>query len=93
MISKNEPLSMQETDDRKDLVKFIKSFTKLSEKDARSLRKKLEELNLMKLKNHDIAKVIEILPLDEDDLNKIFTEIRLDEDESKKVLDAIKEFI
>ena len=99
MINRNEPLSMPEvlgyiskSSDKKDLVKFIKNFTSLNEKDASEMRKKLDELNLMKLKSWEIAKIIELMPEDIEDLNKIFTDVKLDEDESKKILDTVKEF-
>ena len=75
-----------------EIKKFIKKFVKLSSSDAKELRKKLSNLNLLKLKQEYISEIIDILPENQENLNKIFTDVSLDEDESKKVLDVIKEF-
>lgn len=75
-----------------DMKKFVKKFSKMDPKDAKKLREKLSELNLLKLKQEYISKVIDVFPENQEDLNKIFTDVSLDEDESKKVLDTIKEF-
>ena len=99
MITNNEPLSMPEvsgyiakSEESKDLKKFIKNFRKLNQKDGEELRKKLSELNLMKLKEKDIVKIVDFMPEDQEDLNKIFSDVKLDEDESKKILETVKEF-
>ena len=96
MIKKNKALSMAESleyvEKENEVFKFIKSFTKLSPKEAREFRKKLEDLKLMKLKSPEIVKIIDVVPEDKEDLNKIFVSMSLDEDESKKILDTVKEF-
>ncbi len=100
MIKNKEYLSMSEvleylekTKDGKSEIKgFIKKFTKLSTKDSDAMRKKLNALDLIKLKEEYIVKIIDIFPEDSEELNKIFTEISLNEDETKKILDTIKEF-
>ncbi len=100
MIINNKPLSMPEVveyikkdkDSEKDLVGFIKKFTKLKLKDAQELKKKIEGLDLMKIKSEDIVKIIDVMPEDAEELNKIFVDVSLDEDERKKILDTIKEF-
>ncbi len=100
MIKNREPLSMAEaaeyTKDNENAVelnKFIKKFSTLDVKKAKELRKKLEELNLMKLKSDSISKIIDVMPENAEDLNKIFTDVSTDEDETKKILDTVKEFI
>ena len=70
---------------------FIKKFSKISLSQAKELRKKLEGLDIMKIDEKSISKIIEIFPENEEDLNKIFVGISLDEEETKKVLDTIKE--
>ncbi|MCK5149933.1 hypothetical protein KAJ87_03335 [Candidatus Pacearchaeota archaeon] len=100
MIKENRPLSAVEAvefvkknkDFESDLAGFVKKFTKVSFKDSQELRKKLEGLDLMKLKSKNISKIIDILPEDAEDLNKIFVDVSLNEDETKRVLEAIKEF-
>ena len=99
MINNYESLSMPElleyikkSEGNEKLAKFIKNFTKLNSKEAKELRKKIQNLELMKLKSEQITKIIELMPEDQDELNKIFVDVKLDEDESKKVLETVKEF-
>ena len=93
-VKSNEPLSLPEVEEHldktSDLVKFIKKFTKETPKSAIEMKKKLEELNLIKIKPENISKIIDISPESQEDLNKIFTDVSLDDEESKKILDAIK---
>lgn len=99
MINNYESLSMPElleyikkSEGNEKLLKFIKGFTKLNLKEAKELRKKIQDLELMKLKSEQITKIIELMPENQEDLNKIFVDVKLDEDESKKVLETVKEF-
>ncbi len=99
MIRKTTPLSMAESleyieKEKKDnpAKDFIKKFVKISAKDAKELRKKLEELKIVKLNDLTISKLIDVLPEKAEEVNKIFSEISLDENETKKVLDTINEF-
>ena len=71
---------------------FIKKFIKVDSKDASELKNKLNSLDLMKLKEEHIAKIIDIFPENTEDLNKIFVGVSLDEDETKKILETVKEF-
>ena len=99
MIKNYKSLSMPEllgyikkSEGNEKLSKFIKDFTKLNAKEAQELRKKIQNLELMKLKSEQITKIIELMPENQEDLNKIFVDVKLDEDESKKVLETVKEF-
>ena len=65
---------------------------KLSPKEAKKLKQKLEDLDLMKLRAEHIVKIIDLMPEKAEDLNKIFTDMGLDEDETKKILETVKEF-
>ncbi len=97
MIKTNELLSMAEAGEyidkanSTDVKGFIKKFTKLKSKEAKELRKKLENLDMMKLRTEQIVKIIDLLPENQEDLNKI-VDISLDEDETKKILETVKEF-
>ena len=71
---------------------FIKKFVKISPKEAKELRKKLEGLNIIKMNDVNISKLIDVLPEKSEEVNKIFTDVGLDEDETTKILDTIKEF-
>lgn len=100
MIKKTEILSLpevseyllEEKEKNAELISFIKKFNQLSPKDAKELRKKLIELNLMKMREEQISKIIDMLPETAEDLTKIFTDLGLNEDEKKKILETIKEF-
>jgi len=101
MIKNSEPICMAEVieylkeneESKKDIVGFIKKFNKLKIKDARELKKDLEDLNLIKIKIEYIVKIIDMLPETSEELNKIFIDVSLDEDETKKILDTIKKYI
>ena len=100
MIKNSIPLSMAESLEyiekdkkaEKPAADFIKRFVKISPKEAKELRKKLENLKIMKLNDINISKLIDILPEKAEEINKIFIDIGLDENETKKILDTIKEF-
>ena len=93
-ISSIEALEHLDKDEEneKNLAAFIKKFNKLTVKEAKQLRKSIEELNSMKIKKEHISKIIDLLPENNQDLNKIFVDINLDEDETKNILDRVKEF-
>jgi len=97
MIKKSEAISMAEateylSKDQENIKGFIGKFTKLKVKDAKEFRKKLEELDLMKMNERQISKVIDLLPDNAEEINKIFTDVSLNEDETKKIIDIVKQF-
>lgn len=98
MILNREALSMTEAnkyidkDTGSDIRGFVKKFIKIKPEKAEELHKKLQELDLMKIKEENISKIIDILPENAEDLNKIFSDVGLDEDEIKKILDTVKEY-
>ena len=98
MILNRESLSMAEAseyvekDSETDIKGFIKKFVKIKPEKAKELRAKLKALDLIKMKEEHIAKLIDLLPETTEEINKIFSDVGLDEDEIKKILDTIKEF-
>lgn len=100
MITNNEPLSMAEAivyakkdaGTGKEIIGFIKKFTKLKPAEAKELKKKLKELDLIKLNDKHIVNLVDFLPEDREEVNKIVVEANLNEDEIKKILETIKEF-
>ena len=100
MIKNTTPLSMAESleyiekDKRaeKPAADFIKKFVKITPKEAKELRKKLDDLKIVKMKDMTISKLIDVFPEKAEEVNKIFVDIGLDENETKKILDTIKEF-
>lgn len=101
MIKNTTPLSLAEakeyihsTEGENSKIKeFINNFSKLDSSKAKELRKKLEELDLLKLKSENISKLIDLLPKDKTELNKIFIDVNLEEDETNKIINTIKEFL
>ncbi|MCK5624595.1 hypothetical protein KAI04_02020 [Candidatus Pacearchaeota archaeon] len=100
MIKNNEPLSMAEAieyaekdaESGKEIIGFIKKYTKLKPAEAKNLKKKLQELDLIKLNEKHIVKLIDFLPEDNEEVNKVVIDANLNEDEIKKILETIKEF-
>jgi len=100
MIKNNEPISMVESieylkkseENEAGIIAFINKFTKLDIKKAKELRSNLKELDLIKINDVHIAKIIDFLPKDQEELNKIFIDVNLDEDETKKILETVKQF-
>ena len=99
-IKNTESLSMAEATEyitkenveNTEVIGFIRKFSKLDFKKAKELRGKIVALDLMKINEKHIAKLIDILPETAEEINKIFNDVGLDEDETKKILDTIKEF-
>ncbi len=87
-----ELLNKAKTDKAKAIADFIKRFTKLSASDAEKLKQALNALNIHKLRDKDIVKLIDFKPEDAEDVRKIFagSEFSLDQDEIAKVLEALK---
>jgi DNA-directed RNA polymerase subunit F len=100
MIKSNEALSMAEAyeyiekDENADseLKGIAKKFVKIKPKKAKELREKIVALELMKVRDEHVAKIIDLLPESSEELSKIFTDVGLDEDETNKILSTIKEF-
>jgi len=100
MIKDKKPLAMcevegivkkvKETDRVKDLKAFIKKFSETDEKKGRKLEEELKKLDIIKIKETDIKKIIDLLPENAAELNKIVTEASLDSDETSKILGAVK---
>ena len=99
MIIHNEPLSMVEASEHvekdeqgKELIAFIKKFNNLKPSEAKDFKKKLTNLEILKLNVGHVCKIVDFLPETTEDLNKVLADANLDEDENKKILDTIKEF-
>ena len=101
MITENKPITMAEskeilkeydTEKSKAATAMIKKFTKLSADEAKKLFLDIKKLNLEKLKDEDIIKIIDFLPDDAESLRKIFTgsDTAFDQDEISKILNVIK---
>jgi len=96
-----KPLSLPEVgeiveasgeEEKKEIQNFIKKFTKLTPEKAKELRKEIENLGILKIKEEHVVKIIDLLPEDTSDINKIFTNVSLDENEANKILEIVKKY-
>ncbi len=95
MIKDMTPLSMSESLNyikNPEVKAFVKSFSEIKEKKAEELRKKLTELNLIKLNEKHISKLIDFLPEEKEEVQRILPDSNLDEDETNTIISTIKEF-
>ena len=100
MIIERTPLNMNEVEDileslpdnpkKEEMNVFLKKFLKTKTEHAKKIKAELEKLDLLKIKQEHIVKIIDLLPSDASDLNKIFIDISLNEDETNKILEIIK---
>ena len=90
-----ETLKILEKDkeENKELIGFIKRFTKIKNDDVKQLKQELENVGIIKINKDDIAKIIDIIPKDSSDINKIFVNESLDENEINKILEIVKKHI
>ena len=84
--------SLEETEKIKQVDVFIKKFLKIKIEKANKLKEELKNLELLKLKEEDIVKIIDLMPEDVLDLNKIFVDVALNEDETNKILETVKKY-
>lgn len=98
MAISNKPLSLSEAKEylqeegNEEMKGFVNKFAKLDTEKAKELRSKLEELDLIKMSEHHVAKVIDILPTEIEEINKIFTDTSLEEDEKNQIIEVVKQF-
>ncbi len=97
MINETKPISMAEaqeyvSENHPETKAFIKKFISLKSEQAKDLREKLEGLELIKLNDKHISKIIDVLPEDKESLMRIAADSNLDEKESNDILQTIKEY-
>lgn len=73
---------------------YIQTFAKLDTKKVEELKKKLEELNVPRLKIEHICKLVDIMPADDDDAKLVLQSysITITNENLKKIADVIKEY-
>lgn len=71
---------------------YINSFDIQKTKETQALAKKIEELNIPRLKERHIVKIIDIMPKDLDSLKTVLSgeTITVKEDDLKKILEVVK---
>lgn len=75
-----------------EIKDFLKQFNKNTLEDVKNMKKELEELGILKLKEIHIIKIIDFKPTEISELNKIISDVNLDNDEVTKILDVIKKY-
>jgi len=94
MITGRKALSIAEArefidDESVEIKSFIKKFVETKTETAETIREKLTALDLLKIKDEQIVKIIDFLPSTEEEVSKICS--GLNEDEIKKIIDVVKE--
>jgi DNA-directed RNA polymerase subunit F len=95
MIKDMKALSMAEAGkyiENDETKGFIKKFVKMKPDEAEKLRQDIEKLGNIKIKDENIAKIIDLMPEDSLDIAKIFTETSLDENETSQILEIVKKY-
>lgn len=72
---------------------YINTFTKLDEKKAEEIKKKITELNIPRLKAEHICKLLDLLPADVEDVRLVLNSypITITNENIVKIADVIKE--
>jgi len=94
-ITEERPITMAEvvsmagdSEKAEEMKKFIKGFTKMSVEKALEMKEELKALDLIKLKDEHIVKIVDFVPKDASELNKVIIEVSLDADEVNKILEV-----
>ncbi len=98
-IKEKTPITMAEvvvlaegSDKGKAIKDFIKNFDTVNIKKAREMKEEIKGLDLIKLKDEHIVKIVDFVPTDASELNKILVGVSLDQDEVNKILDVTKKY-
>lgn len=99
VIKEEKPLTLSEVYDlvgdnerAEEIKKFLKNFVKIDSAKAKEMKEDLGKLDLIKLKETHLIKIIDFMPENSSELNKVLTDVSLDEDETSKVLDVVKKY-
>ncbi len=73
-------------------MEYLKVFGKEKTEKVNELKKQLEELNLQRLKDRHIIKLIDLRPKDEDSIKAILSaeNITLKQEDIKRIVDTLK---
>jgi DNA-directed RNA polymerase subunit F len=99
MIEEEKPVTMAEvsasvgdSEKAESIKKFIKTFKVLPLEDAIKMKEELTSLELLKLKNSHIVKIVDFVPKEASELNKVLIDVSLDAEEVAKILDVTKNY-
>jgi DNA-directed RNA polymerase subunit F len=98
-IKEEKPITMAEVialagDSEKGIAikNFIKNFNKMKVETALEMKKVLVDLDLVKLKDFHIVKIIDFMPKSASELNKVLIDVSLDTEEVNKILDVVGKY-
>lgn len=97
MIKEKTPLTLAEVsklagegEKAEQTLNFIKQFVRISYDKTKEIKEGLEKLQIIKLKEEHITKIVNFTPEDAIDLNKILQDVSLDQTEVDKILNVVK---
>lgn len=98
-IKEETPITMAEvavlagSSEKGEAIKiFIKIFNNMDVKKACEMKKELKTLDLIKLKDGHIVKIVDFVPTDASELHNVVEGVSLDQDEIDKILNVIKKY-
>ena len=106
-VLKEEPITLAEVKEKLDIInkrdkqlntaatktyEYAEHFSKVDNKKIQELKQKLNELNVPRLKERHIVKLIDILPEEIDSLRAVFVgeTITVKQEDLNKILEVIK---
>ena len=99
VIKEERPITMSEvvalvgdSEKSKNIKEFIRNFNKMPLNKALEMKSALKSLNILKLKEIHIVKIIDFMPEEISELNKLIIDISLDQEEINKILDVVKKY-
>ena len=97
VVDEKRPISMAEVVDlvgdsekSESIKSFIKNFEVIPLERAMKIKEGLEALDLIRLKDYHIVKIIDFMPGDATVLNKVVNDASFEQEEVDKILDVIK---
>jgi len=73
-------------------LEYLNNFVNLKSKDAKDIRKKVINLNIPRLKERHIIKIVDVMPKEMESLKLLFTgeNITIKQDDLARILEVIK---
>ena len=73
-------------------MEYLDKFAKINKKQAEEIKKKIQELDISRIKEKHVAKLIDLMPEDIDSLKIIFASenLTLKQEDLQKILEIIK---
>jgi len=75
----------------KRTLEYAKAHTSLSESKVKDLKKKLEEAGIVRLKDKDVVKIIELLPKSKEEFRAFLPDTTLTDEDVEKIIGIVKE--